>query len=81
MHSVGFAYNNPNQPEADIKKHLNAITQNAPLDNLPDTARTALTELQGEERTIAAADYKCRVKSVKRVEKRILRELYTGSQQ
>lgn len=81
MHSAGFDYNNPNEPETDIKKRLDVVTQNTPLDSLPDAARTALTELQGEERAIATADYKCKVKLVEPVEDQILRELYSGSQQ
>lgn len=81
MHAAGFDYNHPNEPEPDIRKRLDAITHNAPLDSLLRDAQAALTELQGEERAIAAADYKCRVKLVEPIEDQILSELYSGSQQ
>lgn len=81
MQAAGFEYAHPNDPEQDIKQRLDIITNAAPLESLPDDDRAALTELQGEERAIAAADYKCRVKLVEPVEDKILRELYSGAVQ
>jgi len=81
MHAAGFDYAHPNDPERDLKKRLDVITHDAPLESLPDDVRTALADLQGEERSVAAADYQCRVKLVEPVEAQILRELYSGSQQ
>lgn len=81
MHAAGFDYAHPNDPERDLKKRLDAITHDAPVETMPDDAKAALVDLQGEERAVAAADYQCRVKFVEPVEAQILRELYSGSQQ
>jgi len=81
MRTAGFTYHRPNEPEPDIMKRLDAITGGISPDQLSASARSALTQLQGEERAIAAADLTCRVKIVEPVETQILRELYGAIQQ
>lgn len=81
MHTAGFDYNSPNDPEPDLKKRLDAITIGAPVASLSADAQAEFTQLQGEERAIATADYTCRVKLVEPIEVQILREMYSGAQQ
>ena len=79
VREAGFSYNHPNEVEADIKNRLDAITQGLPVEALSPDARAALTELQGEERAIAAAATECEAEIVEPVYTQIERELYASS--
>jgi hypothetical protein len=74
----GFNYNHPGEIEPDIKNRLFAITKGAPPEALSSDARTALTELQGEERTIAKVATACEEDIVEPVYEQIERELYAN---
>jgi len=76
----GFNYNHPNEIEPDIKNRLDVITGGAPLEALSADARAALTELQGEERAIAAVATACEEDILEPVQVQIERELYGGQQ-
>lgn len=76
----GFNYNHPNEIEPDIKNRLDAITRGAPLESLSADARAALTELQGEERAVAAVATACEEELLEPVQAQIERELYGGPQ-
>jgi len=79
VREAGFSYNHPNEIEADIKNRLDAITQGAPVAALSTDALAALTELQGEERAVAAAATECEADIVEPVYNQIERELYASS--
>jgi hypothetical protein len=78
MHTAGFKYNHPIEIEADIKNRLYAITNGAPPAALSADAKTALIQLQGEERAVAAAHYNCEDNILTPVEEQIERELYAA---
>ena len=78
VREAGFSYNHPNEIEPDIKSRLDALTGGAPLEALSDDARAALTELQGEERAIAAAATECEADILEPVQGQIERELYAA---
>ena len=78
VREAGFNYNHPGEIEPDIKNRLFAITKGAPPEALSADARTALTELQGEERTIAKVATTCEEDIVEPVYAQIERELYAS---
>ncbi len=78
VREAGFSYNHPNEIERDITNRLDAITGGAPPESLPADARAALTELQGEERAIAAVAIACEEDILDPVEAQVQRELFGG---
>lgn len=78
MRAAGFNYSNPNEVEPEIRKRLYDITQGAPPEALSSDARTALTELQGEERAVAVVAENCTIRIIEPVEDQVLRELYAA---
>lgn len=71
----GFNYNHPDEIEIDIKKRLDSITNGVPVDSLSPDAKTALTELQGEEKAVAVAATNCAESIIEPVHTQIEREL------
>jgi hypothetical protein len=80
LREAGFNYNHPNEIEPDIKNRLDGITKDLPLEALSGEAQTALTELQGEERAVAAVASECEAEFIEPVAVQIERELYGGPQ-
>jgi hypothetical protein len=80
LREAGFNYNHPNEIEPDIKDRLDGITKDLPLEALSGEAQTALTELQGEERAVAAVASECEAEFIEPVAVQIERELYGGPQ-
>lgn len=75
MRDAGYSYDTSSDIDADIASRLDSITGGlAPADLTPD-AQTALTDLQGEERAIAAADNKCYLANVADVQATVEREV------
>jgi hypothetical protein len=77
----GFNYNHPAEIEADIQSRLDAITEGVPLEALSSDAQAALTELQGEERAVAAVATACEEELLEPLQDQIERELFGGPQQ
>ena len=80
LREAGFNYNHPNEIEPDIKNRLDGITKDLPLEALSQDARDALTQLQGEERAVAAVATECESEIIEPVTVQIERELYGGPQ-
>ncbi len=78
VRAAGFNYNHPNDVERDLKNRLYAITSSAPVEALSADAKTALTQLQGEERAVSVASFDCEVTILDPVEGRIERELFAA---
>jgi len=78
MRAAGFNYSNPNEVEPEIRKRLYTITGGAPPEALSSDARSALAELQGEERAVAVVAENCTIRIIEPVEDRVLRELYAA---
>ncbi|MGQ0431331.1 MAG: hypothetical protein ACT452_02855 [Microthrixaceae bacterium] len=75
MRDAGYSYHTSSDIDTDIASRLDSITGGvAPADLTPD-AQTALTQLQGEERAIAAADNKCELAHVADVKAKVEKEL------
>ncbi len=68
MREAGFAYNNPEEIEPNLKDRLTAISGGD------------LTQLQGEERAIAVADLACEEEFIEPVVKQVETELYGAPQ-
>ncbi len=81
LRDAGFDYNNDREIEADLRKRLFAIAGGAPVDSLPEEARTALTELQGYERELAVVLVECDETILEPVAVQIEQELFSGSSQ
>ncbi len=75
MRDAGFNYNHPDAIENDIKNRLDIIVAGVPLDALAPDAKAALTELQGEERAVAAKSTECAETLVEPVKVKIEQEL------
>lgn len=78
MRAAGFDYNHQNDIERDFRSRLDTITGGVPIESLSADAQAALTELQGEERAVAAATVDCEGRILDPVEAQIERELYAG---
>jgi hypothetical protein len=76
IREAGFDYSHPEQIEADFRSRVDAITGGDPLESLSADAQAALTELQGEERAVAAIAFTCEEEILTPVEEQILQELY-----
>lgn len=64
MRDAGYNYNAGDEIDADLASRLDSITQGLTPAELSSDAQAALSELQGEERAIAAVDHDCDVKFV-----------------
>ncbi len=80
MREAGFNYNNPEEIEKDLKDRLTAITGGVDPSTLAPDAQSVLTELQGEERTIAVADFECAEEFIEPVVVQVETELYGAPQ-
>ena len=75
MRDAGYAYANSNEVDADLATRLDAITGGADPSTLAADAQAALTQLQGEELAIAAADRKCELEFVDAIKTQVETEL------
>jgi hypothetical protein len=75
MRDAGYSYNNSDEIKTDLANRLEAITGGADPATLAADAQAALTELQGEELAIAAADHECSVKFVDPIKTQVETEL------
>lgn len=80
VREAGFDYSHPEEIERGIKERLYEITGGLPVEALSADARTALADLQVEERAVAVVSLGCEVKILEPVEDQIERELYAGHQ-
>ena len=79
MRDAGFDYNTPEDTEPDMKTRLDAITQGVKVEEMSAADQAALVQLQGEERSVAVADYNCGLQFVEPVAQQVERELLSGS--
>lgn len=75
MRDAGYSYHTSSDIDADIASRLDSITGGLAPADLTADAQTALTQLQGEERAIAAADSKCELAHVTDVKAKVEKEL------
>lgn len=80
MREAGFNYHTPEAIEPALKDRLVAITGGADPRTLTPDAHNALTELQGEEKTIAVADFECAEQFIEPAVKQVETELYGAPQ-
>lgn len=81
LRSAGFEYKYERDIEPDLRKKLDTITGGQPLEALSSDARSALTDIQNYERTLASAATDCERKYLDPVADQVERELYAGPQQ
>ena len=81
LRSAGFEYKYERDIEPDLRKKLDTITGGQPLEALSSDARSALTDLQNYERSLASAATDCERKYLDPVADQVERELYAGPQQ
>jgi len=75
MRSGGYSYNNTSEIDADLATRLHDITGGVDPATLSTEAQATLTQLQGEELAIAAADKKCAVQYVDDIQLKVEAEL------
>jgi hypothetical protein len=75
MRDAGYSYDSSDGIRTDLANRLNAITGGADPATLAADAQAALTDLQGEELAIAAADHECNVKFVDPIKTQVETEL------
>lgn len=75
MRDAGYSYDNSDAIKTDLANRLDAITGGAAPDTLSADAQAALTQLQGEELAIAAADHQCNVQFVDPIKTQVETEL------
>jgi len=75
MKEAGFDYGTQGDPEDEFIERLDAITKGADPATLTGGDKDALTELQGEERAIAAVDLDCAAQFVDDVEKQVEQDI------
>lgn len=75
MRDAGFSYATADEIDADLSARLEAITAGEDPAGLSPAAQAALTQLQGEELAIAAADHECEVRFVADVKAQVQTEL------
>lgn len=78
---AGFDYASERDIEPDLRKKLDDITGGQPLGALSADQLTALTELQGYERVLAAVAVQCESEYLDPVADQVERELYAGFNQ
>jgi hypothetical protein len=78
MRTAGFAYDHPDEVEADIRERLDAITEGrtVPVEELTADRRAALEELQDYERRVAAKNLELAEEIFDPVEERIQKEMF-----
>ena len=78
MRAVGFAYDHPDEVEADIRERLNALTEGGtvPVEALSPDRRAALAELQDYERRVAVKNLELAEEIFDPIEERIQKELF-----
>ena len=81
LRSAGFEYKYERDIEPDLRNKLDTITGGQPLEVLSSEARSALTDLQNYERSLASAATNCERKHLDPVADQVERELYAGPQQ
>jgi len=81
LRSAGFEYKYERDIEPDLRNKLDTITGGQPLEALSSDARSALTDLQNYERSLASAATNCERKHLDPVADQVERELYAGPQQ
>ena len=81
LRAAGFEYKYERDIEPDLRKKLDTITGGQPLEALSSDARSALTNLQNYERSLASAATDCERKHLDPVADQVERELYAGPQQ
>jgi hypothetical protein len=80
MREAGFDYDSPEDIESNLDDRLDAVLDGADPETLSPDGQAALTELQGEERAIAIADYDCEVEHIVPAEQQIETELFGAPQ-
>lgn len=75
MRDAGHSYDTPAAIQVDLATRLNTITGGLDIDALAPDAAAAVSQLQGEELAIAAADHKCDLAHVTDVKKKVETEI------
>ncbi len=75
MRDAGYSYSDPTEIDVDLANRLDAITSGAAPDSLSADAQAALTQLQGEELAIAAADHTCDLQYVNDIKTQVEQEI------
>ena len=75
MSEAGYDYESPEDAEDEILERYNDLTRGQPPETLTGTDQEALSELQGEERAIAAADLNCAEEHLIPVEEQVERDI------
>lgn len=75
MREAGYTYDTSADIDADLATRLDAITAGAAVEDLDATAQQQLTDLQGEERAIASADFDCEQAHVSDIKKTVEAEI------
>jgi len=76
MIEAGYTYAGPDEIGADLASRLDNITGGADPETLAAEGQAALSELQGEERAIAAADNDCELKFVDPIKTTVQADLF-----
>lgn len=76
MRTDGYAYNHPDEIDADLATRLDAITGGGDPSALSPSKKDELTQVQGEELAIAAADQACDLQHVDAVRTQVEAELF-----
>ncbi|HEV8575353.1 MAG TPA: hypothetical protein VGR43_11670, partial [Dehalococcoidia bacterium] len=75
MGESGYDYESPEDAEDELIERYDDLTRGAPPESLEGSDLDALTELQGEERAIAAADLVCAEEFLIPVEQQVERDI------
>lgn len=75
MRDAGYSYDTSSDIDTDLASRLDSITGGLAPADLTADAQSALTQLQGEERAIAAADNECELAHVTDVKAKVEKEL------
>ena len=75
MKEAGFEYATQGDPEDEFVERLQTLTGGVDPATLTGSDKDALTELQGEERAIAAVDFECAAEHVDDVEAQVERDI------
>jgi len=75
MGEAGFEYQTQGDPEDEFVERLQTLTGGADPATLTGSDKDALTELQGEERAIAAVDIECAAAFIDEVEAQVERDI------
>jgi len=75
MKEAGFEYATQGDPEDEFVERLQTLTGGANPADLTGSDKDALTELQGQERAIAAVDFECAREHIDDVEAQVERDI------